>query len=79
MDAAARSLLGHVYTEWLDRDERTVANASWYLSVVELSYRSFDEWRRHSRSFTTAAAVGSGCFRCHVLDRPRCIAIGVKP
>ena len=29
------------------------------LSVVELSYRAFDEWRLHSRSFTTAAAVGS--------------------
>ncbi len=29
------------------------------LSVVELSYRAFEEWRLHSRSFTTAAAVGS--------------------
>jgi predicted permease len=29
------------------------------LSVVELSYRAFDEWRRHSRSFTMVAAVGS--------------------
>ena len=29
------------------------------LSVVELPYRAFEEWRLHSRSFTTAAAVGS--------------------
>ena len=29
------------------------------LSVVELSYRAFEEWRLHSRSFMTAAAVGS--------------------
>ena len=29
------------------------------LSVVELSYRAFEEWRLHSRSLTTAAAVGS--------------------
>jgi putative ABC transport system permease protein len=29
------------------------------LSVVELSYRAFEEWRLHSRSFATAAAVGS--------------------
>jgi predicted permease len=29
------------------------------LSVVELSYRAFEEWRLHSRSFTAAAAVGS--------------------
>ena len=30
-----------------------------HLSVVELSYTAFDEWRRQSRSFTSAAAVGS--------------------
>jgi predicted permease len=29
------------------------------LSVVELSYRAFEGWRLQSRSFTTAAAVGS--------------------
>ncbi|MGH9310591.1 MAG: ABC transporter permease [Vicinamibacterales bacterium] len=29
------------------------------LSVVELSYRAFEEWRLHSRSFAAAAAVGS--------------------
>ena len=28
-------------------------------SVVELSYRAFEEWRLHSRSFTAATAVGS--------------------
>src|SRR4051812_2667909 len=29
------------------------------LSVVELPYRAFEEWRLHNRSFTMTAAVGS--------------------
>jgi hypothetical protein len=39
------------------------------LPVVELSYRAFDEWRLHSRSFATAAAVGSSTWPS-VLLRP---------
>ena len=38
------------------------------LSVVELSYRAFEEWRLHSRSFMAAAAVGSSTWP-GVLDR----------
>ena len=38
------------------------------LSVVELSYRAFEEWRLHARSFTVAAAVGSSTWSS-VLER----------
>jgi len=39
------------------------------LSVVEVSYRAFDEWRLHSRSFATAAAVGSSTWPGWFLER----------
>jgi hypothetical protein len=36
-----------------------------HLSVVELSYRAFEEWRLHSRSFTNAGRdlFGAACDR----------------
>jgi DNA-binding CsgD family transcriptional regulator len=33
---AARSLLEQLYSEWRDRDERTVGSSAWFLSLVEL-------------------------------------------
>jgi DNA-binding CsgD family transcriptional regulator len=49
---AARSLLERMYSEWRDRDERTVSNASWYLSMVEFRagrWTEADEYAERAR------------------------------
>ena len=45
------------------------SDPSHQLSVVELSYRNFEEWASHSKSFTQAAAIGSSTWPA-LLDGP---------